>query len=91
VTPNVNNVYGFGFMDLEQGPIIITTPDSQGRYYMVEIVDTLYRSLVPCRQLGRWIESLSRALVAVMEAIQSNLPDRGGTTPCFLTPLTQGL
>jgi len=39
VTPNVNTVYGFGFMDLAQEPIIITAPDSDGRYYMVEIVD----------------------------------------------------
>jgi DNA sulfur modification protein DndE len=39
VTPNVNTVYGFGLMDLAQEPIILTTPDSEGRYYMVEIVD----------------------------------------------------
>src|SRR5262249_57806041 len=39
VTPNVNTVYGFGFMDLQQEPVIVTTPDSKGRYYMVEIVD----------------------------------------------------
>jgi hypothetical protein len=39
VTPNVNVIYGFGFMDLGQQPIILNTPDSQGRYYMVEICD----------------------------------------------------
>ena len=39
VTPNVNTIYGFGFMDLGQEPIILSTPDSQGRYYMVELVD----------------------------------------------------
>jgi len=39
VTPNVNVIYGFGFMDLEQQPIIVSAPDSQGRYYMVEICD----------------------------------------------------
>jgi hypothetical protein len=39
VTPNVNTLYGFGFLDLGQQPIIITAPDSHGRYYMVEIVD----------------------------------------------------
>ena len=39
VTPNVNVVYGFGFMDLRQEPIILTVPDSKGRYYMVQIVD----------------------------------------------------
>ena len=39
VTPNVNVIYGFGFMDLGQQPIILNAPDSQGRYYMVEICD----------------------------------------------------
>lgn len=39
VTPNVNVIYGFGFMDLREEPIIIIAPDSNGRYYMVEIVD----------------------------------------------------
>ncbi len=39
VTPNVNVIYGFGFMDLSREPIILEAPDSNGRYYMVEIVD----------------------------------------------------
>jgi hypothetical protein len=39
VTPNVNVIYGFGFMDLGQQPIILDVPDSQGRYYTVEICD----------------------------------------------------
>jgi len=38
VTPNVNTIYGFGFMDLGQEPIILTTPDSDGRYYIVQLV-----------------------------------------------------
>lgn len=39
VTPNVNTVYGFGFMDLRREPIILSVPDSNGLYYMVQIVD----------------------------------------------------
>src|SRR5215831_10239933 len=39
VTPNVNTIYGFGLMDLSQEPIILSAPDSQGRYYMIELVD----------------------------------------------------
>jgi hypothetical protein len=39
VTPNVNTLYGFGFLDLGPQPIIMTLPDSRGRYYMVEVVD----------------------------------------------------
>jgi hypothetical protein len=39
VTPNVNVVYGFGFLDLRREPIVLRAPDSHGLYYMVEIVD----------------------------------------------------
>ena len=39
VTPNVDVIYGFGFYDLGQEPVIVTAPDSDGRYYMIEIVD----------------------------------------------------
>jgi hypothetical protein len=39
VTPNVNTVYGFGFMDLGPEPTILKLPNSHGRYYMVEVLD----------------------------------------------------
>lgn len=39
VTPNVNTLYGFGFMDLREEPIILQVPNSNHQYYMVEIVD----------------------------------------------------
>lgn len=39
VTPNVNVIYGFGFMDLRQEPIVVEVPDSKERYYMVQAVD----------------------------------------------------
>jgi hypothetical protein len=39
VSPNVNTLYGFGFLDLAAQPVILTVPDSNGRYSMVEIVD----------------------------------------------------
>ena len=39
VTPNVNVIYGFGFLDLRQEPVIVKAPDSSGLYYMVEICD----------------------------------------------------
>jgi hypothetical protein len=39
VSPNVNVVYGFGFADLGTEPIILSAPDSDGRYYTVEVVD----------------------------------------------------
>src|SRR5215471_17299605 len=39
VTPNANVIYGFGFLDLEREPVILTVPDSNNRYYMVEFCD----------------------------------------------------
>ena len=39
VSPNVNVLYGFGFADLGQEPYILTVPDSDGRYFMIELVD----------------------------------------------------
>jgi hypothetical protein len=39
VTPNVNVIYGFGFMDLAQQPIVLKAPDSRDRYYMIQICD----------------------------------------------------
>ena len=38
-TPEVNVICGFGFMDLRQEPIILQVPNSNGRYYKVQIVD----------------------------------------------------
>ncbi len=39
VTPNVNTIYGFGFLDLGPQPVVLTLPDSRGLYYMVEVCD----------------------------------------------------
>jgi hypothetical protein len=39
VSPNLDVIYGFGFADLGPEPVILTTPDSNGRYYMVEMCD----------------------------------------------------
>ena len=36
VSPNVNTLYGFGFLDLGPQPVIMSMPDSEGRYYTIE-------------------------------------------------------
>jgi len=38
VLPNLSVIYGFGFLDLRAEPVILTVPDSDGLYYMVETV-----------------------------------------------------
>jgi hypothetical protein len=39
VMPNLSVIYGFGFLDLRNEPVILTTPDSKGLYYLVETLD----------------------------------------------------
>lgn len=39
VTPNVNVIYGFGFLDLSKEPVILNAPNSNNRYYMIQFVD----------------------------------------------------
>lgn len=39
VTPNVNVLYGYGFVDLRREPVVLHVPDSHGRYYVVQMVD----------------------------------------------------
>jgi hypothetical protein len=39
VLPNDSVLYGFGFLDLRQEPVILNPPDAEGRYYMVETLD----------------------------------------------------
>jgi len=39
VLPNLSVIYGFGFLDLRQEPVVLSLPDSNGLYYMVETVD----------------------------------------------------
>lgn len=47
VSPNLDVIYGFGFADLGAEPVILTAPDSDGRYYMIEIVD-MYTNAFAC-------------------------------------------
>jgi len=63
VTPNVNVIYGFGFMDLAQQPIILSAPDSQGRYYMVEICDMWANAFAYVGGLGTGYDGGAYALV----------------------------
>jgi len=39
VRPNFDTLYSIAWFDLTQEPVIISIPDSQGRYYMIPILD----------------------------------------------------
>ena len=63
VTPNVNVIYGFGFMDLAQQPIVVKAPDSEGRYYMIQICDMWTNSFAYVGGLETGYEGGAYALV----------------------------
>ena len=39
VAPNVNTLYSAAWLDLSKEPIIVHMPETQGRYYVMEILD----------------------------------------------------
>ena len=39
VSPNADTLYSQGWLDLAQGPIVMSVPDTHGRYYLMEMLD----------------------------------------------------
>jgi len=39
IRPNFDTLYSIGWFDLVEEPVVITVPDSEGRYYMLPILD----------------------------------------------------
>ena len=39
VRPNVDTLYSFAWLDLSQGPLILSVPNTHGRYYLIELMD----------------------------------------------------
>jgi hypothetical protein len=65
-------IYAFGFVDLGADPVILTAPDSGGRYYMIEVVDMWTNAFVYPAGGGSGYKGGKCALVG---------PGRKGTLP----------
>lgn len=39
VSPNADTLYSIAWLDLEQGPMVMSVPDTHGRYYLMELLD----------------------------------------------------
>jgi len=39
VRPNIDTLYSNAWIDLSQGPIVLSLPDTHGRYYLIQIMD----------------------------------------------------
>jgi hypothetical protein len=39
VSPNADTLYTQGWLDLAQGPVVLSVPDTHGRYYLMEMLD----------------------------------------------------
>jgi hypothetical protein len=44
-TPNADTVYGFGWFDLSQGPILMTVPKIENRYWTMQATDYALQTL----------------------------------------------
>jgi hypothetical protein len=38
--PNIDTIYGFAWLDLANGPIVLDVPDAADRYYSIQFIDT---------------------------------------------------
>jgi hypothetical protein len=45
VRPNCDTLYSSAWVDLSQGPVILSVPDTHGRYYLVQVMDAWTETL----------------------------------------------
>jgi len=82
-TPNNDTVYGLAWLDLKQGPILITVPEVHDRYYTVQATDWALNTF---SYIGSRINSKAGTYAYVPPNWQGNLP--GGVIGRIEAPTT---
>lgn len=78
VGPNIDTLYGFAWLDLTQGPQIITVPDTHDRYYSIQLVDAYQNSFA---YIGRRATGTAAGAFAVVP------PGFSGALPAGVKPI----
>ncbi len=89
-TPNNDTVYGLAWLDLRQGPVLLTVPEVSGRYWTIQATDWALNTF---NYVGSRVESKPGIYAYVPPSWQGKLPQGVGrveatTTGVFLQART---
>lgn len=70
-TPNNDTVYGLAWLDLRQGPVLITIPEVKGRYYTIQATDWALNSF---SYIGSRVNSAAGTYAYVPPGWEGELP-----------------
>ncbi|TMM47714.1 DUF1254 domain-containing protein [Colwellia ponticola] len=84
VTPNATTLYGSGFLDLQNGPVVIEVPEITDRYFSVQTMDQygIFRMIVGSTFNG----TKARKYIVVPPDYEGNLPSGFPTTDVIQWP-----
>lgn len=84
VTPNATTLYGAGFMDLREGPVVVEVPEITDRYYSFQVQDQygIFRLIVGSPFNG----TKARKYILVPPGFTGNIPADFPTTDIIQWP-----
>ena len=84
VTPNATTLYGAGFLDLREGPVVIEVPEITDRYFSVQVMDQygIFRMIVGSPFNG----TKARKYILVPPGFTGNVPADFPTTDIVQWP-----
>ena len=84
VTPNATTLYGAGFLDLREGPVVIEVPEITDRYFSVQVMDQygIFRMIVGSPFNG----TMARKYILVPPGFSGNVPADFPTTQIIQWP-----